>query len=284
MLILHEIGHTLGLTHNMRASQLQPDVFDAQAVEARGLSGSVMDYEAVNVAPEGKTQTWFYQKRPGPYDVWALQYGYGEYSDAQLQALLARSTEAELAYGNDADDMRRSGNGIDPHINIYDLSSDAIGYAEMRLAHLRTVQERLPGQYRGESYQGLVNAFAALMSQYRRSGGVISRYVGGIHIDRQPPSASGRQPYTPVSAAQQRRAMDVLKAICSRQTSCRELNPVCPTTASAKGSTFMANRKIQKSMPRAAARSEKCAETSAASHHPSATGRYANLWRTVQCS
>ena len=94
MLILHEIGHTLGLTHNMRASQLQPDVFDAQAVETRGLSGSVMDYEAVNVAPEGKRQTWFYQKRPGPYDAWALQYGYGEYSDAQLQALLARSTEA----------------------------------------------------------------------------------------------------------------------------------------------------------------------------------------------
>lgn len=210
MLILHEIGHTLGLTHNMRASQLQPDVFDTQAVETRGLSGSVMDYEAVNVAPQGKTQTWFYQKRPGPYDVWALQYGYGDYSDTQLRALLARSTEAELVYGNDADDMRRSGNGIDPHINIYDLSSDAIGYAEMRLAHLRTVQDRLPEQYRGQSYQGLVNAFAALMSQYRRSGGVISRYVGGIHIDRQPPNASGRQPYTPVSAAQQRRAMDAL--------------------------------------------------------------------------
>ena len=210
MLILHEIGHTLGLTHNMRASQLQSDVFDAQAVETQGLSGSVMDYEAVNVAPEGKTQTWFYQKRPGPYDAWALQYGYGEYSDAQLQALLAQSTQAELVYGNDADDMRRSGNGIDPHINIYDLSNDAIGYAEMRLAHLRTVQDRLPEQYRGESYQGLVNAFAALMSQYRRSGGVVSRYVGGVHIDRQPPNVSRRQPYTPVSAAQQRRAMDVL--------------------------------------------------------------------------
>ena len=137
LLILHEIGHTLGLTHNMRASQLQSDVFDADAVAAQGLSGSVMDYEAVNVAPDGKTQTWFYQKRPGPYDAWALQYGYGEYSEAQLHQVLERSTEAELVYGNDADDMRSSRNGIDPHINIYDLSSDAIGYAEMRLAHLR---------------------------------------------------------------------------------------------------------------------------------------------------
>ena len=128
MLILHEIGHTLGLTHNMRASQLQPDVFDAEAVEAKGLSASVMDYEAVNVAPEGKSQTWFYQKRPGPYDVWALQYGYGEYSDAQLQALLARSTEAELAYGNDADDMRRS------RATALILTSISTTLAPMRLA------------------------------------------------------------------------------------------------------------------------------------------------------
>ena len=210
MLILHEIGHTLGLTHNMRASQLQPDVFDADAVAALGLSGSVMDYEAVNVAPDGKTQTWFYQKRPGPYDAWALQYGYGEYSDAQLQQVLARSTEAELVYGNDADDMRSSRNGIDPHINIYDLSSDAIGYAEMRLAHLRTVQDRLPEQYEGKTYQGLVNAFASLMSQYRRSGGVVSRYVGGVHINRQPPNSVETLPYTPVAATEQRRAMQVL--------------------------------------------------------------------------
>ena len=210
MLTLHELGHTLGLTHNMRASQLQADVFDPAAVKARGLSASVMDYEAVNVAPDGKAQTWFYQKRPGPYDVWALQYGYGDYSAEQLQNVLARSGEPQLAYGNDADDMRRSSNGIDPHINIYDLSSDAVGYAEMRLAHLRTVQERLPSQYQGDTYQGLVNAFAALMSQYRRSGGVVSRYVGGIHIDRQPPGQSDTQPYTPVAAAQQRRAMQVL--------------------------------------------------------------------------
>ena len=210
MLILHEIGHTLGLTHNMRASQLLPDVFDADAVAARGLSASVMDYEAVNVAPDGKTQTWFYQKRPGPYDHWALQYGYGEYSDTQLQQVLARSNEAELAYGNDADDMRSSNNGIDPHINIYDLSSDAIGYAEMRLAHLRTVQDRLPKHYQGKSYQGLVNAFASLMSQYRRSGGVVSRYVGGVHINREPPNSVETLPYTPVDVGEQRRAMQVL--------------------------------------------------------------------------
>ena len=208
-LILHEIGHTLGLTHNMRASQLQPDVFDLAAVEAKGLSASVMDYEAVNVAPDGKTQTWFYQKRPGLYDEWALQFGYGQYTAEALNTLLQRSTEPQLAYGNDADDMRRSTNGIDPDINIYDLSSDAIGYAQMRFDQLRLVQARLPEQYQGETYQGLVNAFAALMSQYQRSGRVVSRYVGGIHLNRQPVNDQ-HVPYKPVPADLQRRAMSTL--------------------------------------------------------------------------
>ena len=216
MLILHEIGHTLGLTHNMRASQLQPDVFDAAAVAAKGLSGSVMDYEAVNVAPPGKTQTPFYQNRPGLYDLWAIEFGYAPSlvdaaaEKARLQALLARSTEPELAYGNDADDMRRPGRGIDPHINIYDHSGDAVGYAEERLQLVRDIQADLLAEYQGETYQALYNSFAVLMNQLSRSGGVVSRYVGGVHINRAAPGAAAAPPYQPVAARQQQRAMQVL--------------------------------------------------------------------------
>ena len=216
MLILHEIGHTLGLTHNMRASQLLPDVFDEAAVATKGLSGSVMDYEAVNVAPKGKPQTLFYQNRPGLYDLWAIEYGYAsalddEASEQQrLQSLLARSTEAELAYGNDADDMRRPGRGIDPHINIYDHSGDAIGYAEERLKLVRSIRADLLANYQGETFQELYNSYVLLMNQLSRSGGVVSRYVGGVHINRAPPGASEVPPYRPVEAGQQRRAMSVL--------------------------------------------------------------------------
>jgi hypothetical protein len=216
MLILHEIGHTLGLTHNMRASQLQPDVFDAAAVAAKGLSGSVMDYEAVNVAPPGKTQTPFYQNRPGLYDLWAIEFGYAPSlvdaaaEKARLRALLARSTEPELAYGNDADDMRRPGRGIDPHINIYDHSGDAVGYAEQRLQLVRDIQADLLAEYQGETYQALYNSFAVLMNQLSRSGGVVSRYVGGVHINRAAPGAAAAPPYQPVAARQQQRAMQVL--------------------------------------------------------------------------
>ena len=216
MLILHEIGHTLGLTHNMRASQLQPDVFDEVAVAATGLSGSVMDYEAVNVAPPGQAQTPFYQNRPGLYDHWAIEYGYAPSiadtaaEQERLQTLLARSTEPELAYGNDADDMRRPGRGIDPHINIYDHSGDAVGYAERRLQLVRAMRADLLKNYQGETYQALYNSHVLLMNQLSRSGGVVSRYVGGVHINRTPPQTSDVPPYQPVNARQQRRAMQVL--------------------------------------------------------------------------
>ena len=216
MLILHEIGHTLGLTHNMRASQLQPDVFDEVAVAATGLSGSVMDYEAVNVAPPGQAQTPFYQNRPGLYDHWAIEYGYAPSlaekaaEQERLQTLLARSTEPELVYGNDADDMRRPGRGIDPHINIYDHSGDAVGYAEQRLQLVRAMRADLLENYQGETYQALYNSHVLLMNQLSRSGGVVSRYVGGVHVNRTPPGASVVPPYRPVSARQQRRAMEVL--------------------------------------------------------------------------
>ena len=75
MLVLHELGHTLGLTHNMRASQLHSRPFDAELVSERGLSASVMDYEAVNVAPSGATQTFSIKTGQGPMMIGLLNMG-----------------------------------------------------------------------------------------------------------------------------------------------------------------------------------------------------------------
>ena len=75
-LILHEPGHTLGMNHNMKATNLltPEQAFDAEAVAELGLAGSVMDYPAINFAPTREQQTQFYATRPGPYDDW-WRYG-----------------------------------------------------------------------------------------------------------------------------------------------------------------------------------------------------------------
>ncbi|VAV95789.1 FIG01042089: hypothetical protein, partial [hydrothermal vent metagenome] len=108
-LVQHEVGHTLGLTHNMKASHfLSLDELAVAANKSDGIiTGSIMDYPAVNIAPAGSVQGSYYPVRPGPYDVWAIQYGYDErMADVNIRtAHLTRSGERGLDYGNDAESM-----------------------------------------------------------------------------------------------------------------------------------------------------------------------------------
>ena len=214
-LVLHEIGHTLGLNHNMKASQmLTPEqTTDWELTMERGLMGSVMDYPAINVAAPGESQGVYYSTRPGPYDVWAVQFAYGDLSDAERDALLARSTEPALAFGNDADDMRAPGKAIDPRVNIYDLSSDALAYAEGRMdlveQTFRGLRQRTARP--GESYQDLYDAYMVLTNEVANQMNVASRYVGGVYVDRAVAGQPGAtRPYTPVPRAEQERAMDLI--------------------------------------------------------------------------
>ena len=220
-LILHEIGHTLGMNHNMKATQyVSPDeAFDSDVVDERGLAGSVMDYPALNFAPSRDKQTRFYLTRPGPYDHWFIEYGYSTALDdpeaeaARLEAILARSTEPDLAFGNDADDMRSPGKALDPRVNIYDMSDDAVTYAsnamELYADTLDGMVDKFPAE--GKSYEETWQGVGTLMTLWARSAAVVSRYVGGVYVDRAVVGQDGAtQPFTPVPAAKQRQAMAVL--------------------------------------------------------------------------
>jgi hypothetical protein len=220
-LVAHEVGHTLGLNHNFRASQYRPMSQLNDSVETRksGLSGSVMDYEATNVAPIGQPQGQYWSTVPGPYDDWAIDYGYSEAladpvaEKTRLEGILARSTRPELAFGNDADDMRAPGAGIDPRAMTFDMSSDAIGFAEQRLQLIQQLEGNLRQKMTrpGQSFQALSNAFGVLMADSRQSASVLSRYIGGVEVDRALAGQAGAgTPFIPVPAAQQRRAMAVL--------------------------------------------------------------------------
>jgi len=221
MLILHELGHTIGLNHNMRASQAFTidELFDAGFVAENGLTGSVMDYTPVNLAPPGRSQTGFYDVKPGPYDDWAVEFGYspaldGADGEARRTALLNRSTEPQLVFGNDADDMRAPGAGIDPRVNIDDISSDAITYASDRLALVDEIMGGLRDKTatEGESLQELHNAYLVMASQFAVSARTISRYIGGVHVNRAMVGQPGATvPFVPVALHDQKRAMAALR-------------------------------------------------------------------------
>src|SRR5690606_2837269 len=134
-LIMHEMGHTLGLNHTMKASQmLSPaQINDNTMTGKMGMIGSVMDHPAINLSLDRSRQGHNYTTKAGPYDIWAIEYGYTPFTageeDAALKKILSRSTDPRLAFGNDADDMRSPGGGIDPRVMVNDMSNDMIAYA-----------------------------------------------------------------------------------------------------------------------------------------------------------
>ncbi|MEY3712364.1 MAG: hypothetical protein RL104_1147, partial [Bacteroidota bacterium] len=236
-LVLHEMGHTFGLNHNMKASQLHlpKDIHNRALTEQVGLVGSVMDYPAVNVSLDPSKQGQYFTTKPGPYDLWAIEYGYStghadaDAEEARLNEILARSTEPALTFGNDADDMRSPGKAIDPRVNVNDMSGDAIAYGVERMQLVNKLYGTLLSNYRkdGQSYQELVQAYAILGGEVNNAASAISRYVGGVYVERGFPGQPGaKDPFTPVSLADQKRAMNALKTYVFAPTAFDAAAPV----------------------------------------------------------
>lgn len=220
-LIMHELGHTLGLNHNMKASQmlLPSELNNMEITSKKGLIGSVMDYPSVNLSRDKKKQGHYFTSKCGPYDLWAIEFGYSpaledeKAEKARMDALLARSTEHDLLFGNDADDMRAAGRGIDPRVMVNDLSGDAISYGSERLKMVDSLMLKLKTKYNepNQSYQELRNAYLILTGEANSAITSISRYIGGVYIERAHTGQPGAtKPYTPVPSKDQKRAMDVL--------------------------------------------------------------------------
>lgn len=215
-LMLHEVGHTLGLNHNMKASvQWGPDEVHDASVTNGAPTASVMDYPAINIAPPGKTQGDYYMTRPGPYDDWAIKFGYGTDIEGEARStLLSQSTDPGHVFGNDADDMRAPGRGIDPRVMISDMSADPVAYGVDRMRLVDATLPKLVDKYDDEhSWQTLLRGYFFATGQKATMGSVISRQIGGVYVDRTAPGEDGvlEAPFTPVPEARQKAAMKALK-------------------------------------------------------------------------
>ena len=216
-LIMHEVGHTLGLNHNMKASVIYSpnQLADADFIKGKALTGSVMDYAGINLTLDKEKQGQYFDMAVGPYDIWAIQFGYTPFKDnKELTDLLLRSTEQELIFGNDADDMRSPGKGIDPRVMTGDLSGDQISYSIDRFKLVNAAMKEIGTKMSkdGDTYEDLRRAYYTLNSQAARAGDILSRFVGGVYVDRSNVGQSeGTVPYTPVSLNDQKRAMGAIK-------------------------------------------------------------------------
>ena len=215
-LTLHEVGHTLGLNHNFKGSFLHntEDVHKPEITSKVGVTASVMEYPAINLAPLGYKQGDYYDIVPGPYDKWAIKFGYTpNLTEEERRSILSESNKPEHMFANDSEDMRSAGYGIDPRAMISDLTNDPITYSAQRIELVNHAQKELPDKFanKAESWEEYRNAHKIILREHQRALEVVSRYIGGVYVERSNPKDPNRkEPYTPTPSEEQRRAMSVL--------------------------------------------------------------------------
>jgi len=213
--VMHEVGHTLGLRHNFKASALYSieELNNKELTKDTGLAASVMDYLPVNIMPSDETQGDFFSGTIGPYDVWAIEYGYTPQANEKdaLEKIASRSGEKGLAYNTDED---LGPFNPDPHVNAFDLSSDLVEQAKLRS---RLVDELMPCLVdrlvdEGDDYTKARLAFNVLLSHEASGMEFAAGYVGGVFTSR---SHKGDKDAPPpleiVDAKRQRAALAMLE-------------------------------------------------------------------------
>ena len=217
---MHEVGHTLGLRHNFKASTFLSleEMADPAKTAQTGLTASVMDYAPSNIAPKDKPQGDFFSTVIGPYDYWAIEYGYKPLSGGspegeldELKKIAARSGEPALAFATDEDTR---GIDSDPLSNRFDLGKDPIEYAKQRAKLIAELWPQIVNRVtkEGEGYERARRAFGVLLQNHGMAVHTASRYIGGVHVNRSHKGDPNAQPpYVVVDVAKQREAMALLE-------------------------------------------------------------------------
>jgi hypothetical protein len=213
-IVMHEVGHSLGLRHNFKASSmLKLDQINDKSITAKkGLSGSVMDYIPVNISPDKDKQGDFATTTIGPYDYWAIEYAYKPIDGdekKELQKIAARSPEADLVYATD-EDMWMSN---DPRVQAFDLGDDPLAFGKQRAELAEKLLPKLDDKVvrDGESWARLRSAFSLLLSQYGNAAYLASSYISGQNFAKHHKGGKDvDDPIVPIPGQKQREALQFI--------------------------------------------------------------------------
>ncbi len=209
----HEVGHSLGLQHNMRASgsYTVEQIRDPDFVRRYGHSPSIMDYARFNyVAQPGDNVPLV--PIVGPYDKYVIEWGYVPIPDARtpeeekeaLNLIATRQEENEFLRFGHAD-------GVDPNAQTEDLTSDPIAATTLGLRNIEAIAGMLfeATTHEGEDYSDLSELYGLLVGQYNQELRHVITLVGGVRRYARHAGTDGRL-YYPVEKSEQREAVEFL--------------------------------------------------------------------------
>ncbi|SFB00472.1 zinc-dependent metalloprotease [Algoriphagus aquimarinus] len=212
--ISHEIGHAIGLPHNMKASYAYPtdSLRSASFTQKWGLATTIMDYTRYNYVAQPGDEGVRWVRMLGPYDSYAVNWGYRYIPNA-------KSPEAEKPTLNNwirekAGDpiyLFSGGNSFDPSAQTESVGDDAVKASTYGLANLKIVAPNLAKwtATAGEGYGDLEEMYGELIGVWSRFANHVVTNIGGVYEQYKTTDQEGVT-YTPTSKAEQVNSMKFL--------------------------------------------------------------------------
>jgi hypothetical protein len=237
-LVMHEVGHTLGLRHNFRGSAgaSAAQLANRGWTASHGFGVSVMDYSPPALASDPSRQGDYYAPTIGSYDRWAITYGYADVVTGTpgtsaskgggaaagvwtpeveingLRAIASQAADPAHLYGTD-EDAGFGGLGLDPTVSRYDQTDDPLAWARGRVALIDGLFDSLETRVvaPGQGYGRLRATFTDLLNDRWYALLVTTKYLGGATTSRDHRGDPGARPaVVNVPAAEQRAALAFL--------------------------------------------------------------------------
>lgn len=188
----HEVGHSLGLRHNMMASAAYPtDSLRSASFTSRvgGTSASIMDYARFNYVAQPGDNVKVMSPNIGPYDLMAIEWGYRWYpagtdEEQVLSEFISKHKGKEYRY-SEAQDQRSA---VDPRALSEDLGDDPVKSARLGIENLKRIMPNLIEWTRnnklGQNYDEAANLYSAVIYQWNLYHYHVMANIGGVYMDR----------------------------------------------------------------------------------------------------
>ena len=221
--VVHEMGHNLGMQHNFIGheaytfAQLQNQAF----TRAHGIASSVMEYAPLNLWPQPYGQGTYSQTTIGPYDYYAIKWGYAYIPGANtpeeevptLRKWAQAWSDPWTRYASDEDVDYRSGHAADPRVEQGMLTNDPLRWCGVQMGMYRTQIAALDRYWprSGHAYEEERNVFAMMLRSYMHCAVTSAHYLGGQYLSwAHAGDPNAQPPIVPVDRATEYRAMQML--------------------------------------------------------------------------
>ena len=212
--ISHEVGHALGLPHNMKASSAYAvdSLRSGSFTQKYGIATTIMDYARYNYIAQPGDKNIRFVRQLGPYDDYAIEWGYRYYGlspkaeQSQLKAMVdAKSLDPMYMFG---------GRGNDPNSQTENIGDDPIKASNYGLKNLKIVAKNLIDWTLSpnDTYDDLEELYGEMIGVYRRYIYHVHSMIGGIHETRHTTNQTNAITYQNVERAKQLAALDFLKS------------------------------------------------------------------------